>query len=107
MTDVAAAAGVAGATVHRYFPSRTALVEELSRVAVADASARLGSARVSEVGLEEGIARAVRALVETGDAFVVLARDRPDGGEFERGVLGPVRQLLDAAVARGEVRTDI
>src|ERR671926_779295 len=74
MNDVAAAAGVARATLYRYFPSRQALLDELGRRALADASGRLESARVDQVGLEEGVARAVRALVELGEAFIVLAR---------------------------------
>jgi len=36
MNDVADAAGVARATVYRYFPNRDALLDELARAAVAD-----------------------------------------------------------------------
>src|SRR5215207_1553439 len=76
MNDVAAAAGVARATVYRYFPNRQALLDELARAAVGDADARLAAARIDEVAPEEGIARAVRALVEVGESFVLLARER-------------------------------
>ena len=76
MNDVAAAAGVARATVYRYFPNRQALLEELAQAAVADADARLKSARIDEVATEDGISRAVRALVDVGDSFVLLARER-------------------------------
>src|ERR687884_1655109 len=44
MNDVAAAAGVARATLYRYFPSRQALLDELARVAAEEAGARLASA---------------------------------------------------------------
>jgi TetR/AcrR family transcriptional regulator, mexCD-oprJ operon repressor len=64
MNDVAAAAGVARATVYRYFPNRQSLLDELARAAVSDADARLVSSRIDEVAPEEGIARAVRALVD-------------------------------------------
>src|SRR5919198_2305787 len=37
MNDVAAAAGVARATLYRYFPSRQALLDELARVAAEEA----------------------------------------------------------------------
>ena len=76
MNDVAEAAGVARATVYRYFPNREALLDELARAAVSDVDARLASARIDEVSPEEGIARAVRALVDVGNSFVLLARER-------------------------------
>ena len=49
MNDVAAAAGVARATVYRYFPNRQALVDELALAAVSDADTRLTAARIDEV----------------------------------------------------------
>lgn len=109
MNDVAAAAGVARATVYRYFPNRQALLDDLARAAVSDAEARLASARVDEVVPEQGIARAVRALVDVGDSFVVLARDRahPDPERFERSVNRPLRDLFERGQASGDIRGDI
>jgi TetR/AcrR family transcriptional repressor of mexCD-oprJ operon len=109
MGDVAAAAGVARATVYRYFPSRQALLDELARLAVRDAGERLGSARIDEVGAEEGVRRAIRALVDVGDYFVVLARERvqPDAEEFERRVAAPLRRLFERGAAAGQIRDDI
>ena len=109
MNDVAAAAGVARATLYRYFPSRQALLDELARVAAAEAGARLASARVEEVAAEEGVRRAVRALIETGDPFTVVARERvrPDSEQFEQLVLEPLRRLFEHAQAAGEIRADI
>ena len=109
MNDVADAAGVARATVYRYFPNRDALLDELARAAVADVEARLRSARIDAVTPEEGIARAVRALVDTGDSFVLLARERrrfePEG--FERKVVRPLRRLFERGQDAGEIRDDI
>ena len=109
MNDVAAAAGVARATVYRYFPNRQALVDELARAAVSDADTRLTAARIDEVPPEEGIARAVRALVEVGDFFVLLTRERErsDPERFERRVTQPVRHLFERGQAAGEIRGDI
>src|ERR671923_968724 len=45
MNDVAAAAGVARATLYRYFPSRQALLDELGRVAADEAGTRVGPGR--------------------------------------------------------------
>ncbi len=109
MNDVAAAAGVARATVYRYFPNRQALFDELAQVAVSDADARLASARIDEVAPDEGIARAVRALVDVGDSFVLLARQRvrSDPERFERGIDQPLRQVFERGQAGGDIRGDI
>jgi TetR/AcrR family transcriptional regulator, mexCD-oprJ operon repressor len=109
MNDVAAAAGVARATLYRYFPSRQALLDELGRVAAEEAGARLASARVEEVAAEEGVKRAVRALIEAGDPFTVVARERvrPDPEQFEQRVLEPLRRLFERAQRAGEIREDI
>jgi TetR/AcrR family transcriptional regulator, mexCD-oprJ operon repressor len=109
MQDVAAAAGVGRATVYRYFPSRQALLDDLARMAVGDASARLSSARIDAVDPEEGVARAVRALVEVGDPFLVVARERvrPEPAEFERRLAEPLRGLLERGQTAGVIRDDI
>jgi TetR/AcrR family transcriptional repressor of mexCD-oprJ operon len=109
MNDVAAAAGVARATVYRYFPSRQALLGELAQAAVRDAEQRLVSARIHEVEPEEGIARVVRALVDMGDSFVLLARERvrSDPARFNRVLTRPLRDLFDRGQAAGDIRGDI
>jgi TetR/AcrR family transcriptional regulator, mexCD-oprJ operon repressor len=109
MNDVAAAAGVARATVYRYFPNRQALLDELARAAVSEADEGLASARIDEVSPEEGVARAVRALVDVGDSFVLLARERvrSDPERFERRIIQPLRQLFERGQAAGDIRPDI
>ncbi len=109
MSDVAAEAGVARATLYRYFPSRQALVEEVGRLAASDAGERLRSARLDEVPVEEGVARAVRALVEVGDLFVVLAseRVRVDPELFESSFGAPLRKLIEHGRQTGGIREDV
>jgi TetR/AcrR family transcriptional regulator, mexCD-oprJ operon repressor len=109
MADVAAAAGMARATVYRYFPNREALSEALGRVAVEQAGERLEAGRLLEVAVPEAFERAVRALVAVGDAFVVVSRERtrPDPAEFERRVAGPLRGLVERAQSLGEMRDDL
>lgn len=106
--EVADAAGVARATVYRYFPNRRRLLDELARSAAEDAHERLTSARIDAVPVEEGLSRAVRALVDLGDAFVVLVRERDrNAREFEGLVGAPIRRLLEAGRSAGRIRQDI
>ena len=109
MADVAAAAGMARATVYRYFPNREALFEALGRVAVEEAGERLRAGRLEQVAVQEAFERAVRALVAVGDYFVVVSREsaRPDATEFERRVAAPLRELIERAQSLGEVRHDL
>jgi TetR/AcrR family transcriptional regulator, mexCD-oprJ operon repressor len=109
MNDVATAAGVARATVYRYFPSRQALLDELAQLAVGDAGARLASARIDDVAVAEGVTRAVRALVDVGDYFIVLARERvrPEPEQFEQMLAAPLRRLLERGQSTGDIRGDI
>jgi AcrR family transcriptional regulator len=109
MSDVAAAAGVARATVYRYFPSRQALLDELAELAVQSAGDRLASARIDQVPVADGITRAVREMVDVGDLFIVVARERlrSDAEEFERHVRGPLVRLVERGQSAGEIRGDI
>src|SRR5215211_2070039 len=109
MADVAAAAGMARATVYRYFPNREALFEALGRLAVEEAGERLQAGRLEEVPVPEAFERAVRALVAVGDYFVVLSREstRPDPAEFERRVASPLRGLIERGQSLGEMRDDL
>lgn len=109
MADVSRAAGVARATVYRYFPSRQVLLDELAQVALEGAEARLTAAAIEDVPLREGVARAVRALVDVGPSFVVLARERAgsDAADFDRCVLTPLRRLLERGQSNGDVRVDV
>ena len=107
MHDVAAAAGVARATVYRYFPNRQALLDELALLALREIGERMGAARLDEVSLHEGVARVVRALVDVGDLFVVLARERARPEEVDRTLTAPVVRLLERGRQAGEIRDDL
>src|SRR5215213_8557214 len=85
MADVSEAAGVARATLYRYFPTREALLEAIAERALHESGARLDEAGLDRVPVAEGFARAVRALVGVGDYFVVLVRERagPAHADFD------------------------
>jgi hypothetical protein len=59
--------------------------------------------------VDEGLARAVRALVDVGDYFIVLARERvqPEPDQFEQTITTPLRRLLERGQATGAIRDDI
>jgi TetR/AcrR family transcriptional regulator, mexCD-oprJ operon repressor len=109
MADVAGAAGMARATVYRYFPNREALFEALGRLALEEAGERLQAGRLEEVAVPEAFERAVRALAAVGDSFVVVSREsaRTDPEEFEQRVAAPLRGLIERAQSLGEVRDDL
>lgn len=109
MADVAGAAGMARATVYRYFPNREALLEALGRLAIENAGEGLQAGRLQEVAVSEAFERAVRALVGVGDSFVVVSREngRPDAAEFERQVAAPLRALVERGQSLGEIRDDL
>lgn len=107
MSDVAAAAGVARATVYRYFPNRQALLEELAVLALRETDQRLIDARLDDVAPQEALTRFVRALVDVGDPFIVVARARTRPDDFEKTLTIPLRRIFERGQAEGEIRDDL
>jgi TetR/AcrR family transcriptional repressor of mexCD-oprJ operon len=108
MHDVAVAAGMARATVYRYFPNRQALLDGLARVGLDQAEARLRDARLDQVPVEQALERTVRALIDVGDTFIVLARSRtrPDPN-FDPRISVPLRTLVERGQEEGRLRSDV
>jgi TetR/AcrR family transcriptional regulator, mexCD-oprJ operon repressor len=109
MNEVAEAAGVGRATLYRYFASRQALLAEVVDVAAVRVGERLRAARLDGVAVEEALGRAVRALVEIGDYFVVLSRERtqPLSDQLEPTIVRPLAELFERGRSMGRIRGDI
>jgi TetR/AcrR family transcriptional regulator, mexCD-oprJ operon repressor len=104
MADVAAAAEITRGTLYRHFPTRESLIRELEAVANEEASRRLTEANLDRVPVEEGLARATRALVMVGGDFIVLLRERRPP---EPGFTEPLVALLERGRGGGQIRTDV
>lgn len=104
MADVAATAGIARATLYRYFPTREALLQELEAAANAEAGRRLLEANLGQAPVEEALARAIRALVGVGEHFLVLLRERRPP---EPGFTAPLAALIERGREEGQFRDDI
>lgn len=109
MAVVASAAGMARATLYRYFPNREVLLAELAKRGVAAAGTRITAARLDSVDAPTAIERAIRALVDTGAAFIVVARESAGGrpAAYEAEIGQPLREVFERGQATGELRTDL
>jgi AcrR family transcriptional regulator len=104
MAEVAAAAGIARATLYRYFPSRETLLRALEAAANEQAGRRLAEANLDDVPVEEALARATRALVAVGSDFIVLLRERrPPEPSFS----APLTALIERGRKSGQLRNDV
>jgi TetR/AcrR family transcriptional repressor of mexCD-oprJ operon len=104
MADIAAAAEITRATLYRYFPGRESLIRALEAAANEEAGSRLTEANLDQVPVEEGLARATRALVSVGQDFIVLLRERRPP---EPGFTAPLEALLERGREGGQIRTDV
>jgi TetR/AcrR family transcriptional repressor of mexCD-oprJ operon len=104
MGQIAAAAGIARGTLYRYFPTRESLYQALESAANEEAEGRLREANLDQVPVEEGLARAIRALVAVGEHFIVLLRERRPP---EPGFRGPLAELFERGRESGFIRADV
>ncbi|SFO75691.1 MULTISPECIES: TetR/AcrR family transcriptional regulator [Actinomadura] len=110
MTDIAKAAGVARATLYRYFPSREALLYALYEAALTDLTDRLEDARLDAVPIEEAVARMTRATIAATSRYRALGlfeKSPAEARRVERQLAGPLRAVFERGAKGGCFRGDL
>jgi AcrR family transcriptional regulator len=109
MAEVAATAGISRATLYRYYPTREALIDELTAKAVADTGTRIADAGLDRCPVPEALERAVRAILASGERYAVLLREQSqrDPAEADRLIGDPLRAVLARGIEEGVLRNDI
>lgn len=112
MDEVAKAAGIGRATLHRHFAGRDALVRALEELGIQEFEAALDAAALDEGTAEEALRRFV-AAVEPGAgllSFLVTENQLFEGDEQNDGwdrLDARVSAFFRRAQERGEIRIDL
>jgi AcrR family transcriptional regulator len=111
MEEIARAAGIGRATLHRYFPGREELLSAMATASVHELAARIEEANLEAVPFDEAIARLARATIATGSKYIYLSRDSvkhsDDQPDLNAKVVAPIRALFRRAIADGSLREDL
>jgi AcrR family transcriptional regulator len=110
--DIAAASGVARATIYRHFPTRDDLFHALLDRAFVDVRAMFAAARLDDGPALPALERLIEGLVTVGDRYRYLVHEgRKPPGAVERadsiGFLESLTRLVERGQRSGEIRLDI
>ncbi|MEU0630366.1 TetR/AcrR family transcriptional regulator [Streptomyces sp. NPDC005989] len=112
MDEVAKAAGIGRATLHRHFAGRDALVKALESLGIQEFEAALDAAALDEGGAPEALRRLVAAVEPSAGllSFLVTENQLFEGQEVNEGwnrLDARVSALFRRGQERGEIRIDL
>lgn len=112
MDEVARAAGIGRATLHRHFAGRDALVRALEELGIQEFEAALDAARLDEGSAEEALRRLVAGVEPVAGllSFLVTENQLFEGDQVNEGwarLDARVAALFRRGQERGEFRIDL
>jgi TetR/AcrR family transcriptional regulator, mexCD-oprJ operon repressor len=113
MAEVAAAAGLARATLYRHFPTRDDLLAAIRAQAYDDAGAAIAACRLDEGPASDALRRLIEGLVAVGDRYRFLqneAEGEPAGAprsKREDRLRQPVLAMIRRGQESGEFAPDL
>ncbi|MGW1490916.1 TetR/AcrR family transcriptional regulator [Streptomyces sp. NPDC002402] len=112
MDEVARAAGIGRATLHRHFAGRDALVKALEALGIQEFEAALDRARLDEGGAGDGLRRLIAEMEPAADllAFLVTENQLFEGEQVHEGwarLDARVSALFKRGQEEGEFRIDL
>ncbi|MEM9256314.1 MAG: TetR/AcrR family transcriptional regulator [Pseudomonadota bacterium] len=111
LADVARAAGVGRATLHRYFSSREQLFNELTRTAISEMDAAVEAACRDSATAFDALRDCLNALIPLGDRYGFLMQDSvrldPDIQHDFARQQEEIHQWIEAAVLEGRLSQNL
>lgn len=112
MQEIAAAAGVGRTTLHRYFPSREALIRSIAMDALRECESAIEESRIGEGPVAEALQRLFERLVPIGERYHFLLAeaqldDDPEYLTAEEKIDAPICGLIERGREDGTLRADV